>query len=126
MKCENNPLCGGTIPLDQGRELKGMYRRLSEAEHAWHYICQQLDTSRELVDEHTHAIIHLEHTNEQQDLELDVIPHVMKILIKLLKMKLSLKAREDQTVKVSNQNLNYQDFKFEVYKCYLVWIYMPS
>jgi hypothetical protein len=37
----------------------------------WHYICQQLDTSHELVDECTHTIIHLKHTNEQQDLELE-------------------------------------------------------
>jgi hypothetical protein len=51
----------------------------------------------------------------------DVTPCVTKILIKLLKMQLSLKAREDQAIKVSNQNLNYQDFKFEVPKCYLVW-----
>jgi hypothetical protein len=29
-------------------------------------------------------------------------------------MQLSLKAREDQVIKVSNQNLNYQDFKSEV------------
>jgi hypothetical protein len=48
-----------------------VYHCLSEAEHAWHYTRQQLDTSRELVDEHTHAIIHLEHANEQQDLELE-------------------------------------------------------
>jgi hypothetical protein len=47
--------------------------------------------------------------------------HVKKILIKLIKMQLSLKARENQVVKVSNQNLNYQDFKFEVSKCCLVW-----
>jgi hypothetical protein len=46
---------------------------------------------------------------------------VTKTLIKLLKKKLSLNAREDQAVKVANQNLNYQDFKFEVSKCYLVW-----
>jgi hypothetical protein len=45
----------------------------------------------------------------------------MKILIKLLKMQLSLKSREDQVVKVLNQNLNYQNFKFEVSKCCLVW-----
>jgi hypothetical protein len=36
-------------------------------------------------------------------------------------MELSLKSREDQAVEVSNQNLNYQDFKFEVSKCCLVW-----
>jgi hypothetical protein len=33
--------------------------------------CQQLDAAREMLDEHTHAIIHLEHHIEQQDLELD-------------------------------------------------------
>jgi hypothetical protein len=49
-----------------------------------------------------------------------VTPRVTESLIKLLKMQLSLKAREDQAVEVSNQNLNYQDFKFED-KCYLGW-----
>jgi hypothetical protein len=43
-----------------------------------------------------------------------VTPRVTKILIKLLKMQLSLKIRADQAVEVSNQNLNYQEFKFEV------------
>jgi hypothetical protein len=37
----------------------------------WHYFCQQLDTAREVLDERTHAIIHLEHHVEQQDLELE-------------------------------------------------------
>jgi hypothetical protein len=50
----------------------------------------------------------------------------MESLIKLLKMQLSLKAREDQVVEVSNQNLNYQNFKFEVSKCYLVRTDIPS
>jgi hypothetical protein len=50
-----------------------------------------------------------------------VTPYVTKILIKLLKLQLSLKARANQAVEVANQNLNYQDFKFEVSKCYLVW-----
>jgi hypothetical protein len=36
-------------------------------------------------------------------------------------MQLSLKTREYQVIEISNQNLNYQDFKFEVSKCYLVW-----
>jgi hypothetical protein len=64
-KCENDLLCGGTIPpLDQDRELKAAYCPLSEVEHVWHYIRQQLDASHELVDERTHAIIHLEHFNE--------------------------------------------------------------
>jgi uncharacterized protein (DUF3084 family) len=48
-----------------------VYRRLSEAEHGWHYFRQQLDTAREVLDERTHAIIHLEHHIEQQDLELE-------------------------------------------------------
>jgi hypothetical protein len=51
--------------------LKVTYCHLSEAEHMWHYIRQQLDTTHELVDERTHTIKHLEHTNEQQDLELE-------------------------------------------------------
>jgi hypothetical protein len=50
--------------------LKVAYHRLSKAEHAWHYIRQQLDVSHKLVDEHTHTIIHLEHTKEQRDLEI--------------------------------------------------------
>jgi hypothetical protein len=34
LKCENDLLCGGTIPpLDQDWELKVTYRRLSEAEY---------------------------------------------------------------------------------------------
>jgi hypothetical protein len=71
LKCENDLLCGGIVPpSDQDWELKVAYHHLSEAEHAWHYIRQQLDAPRGLVDERTHAIIHLEHVNEQQDLEL--------------------------------------------------------
>jgi RNAse (barnase) inhibitor barstar len=71
LKCENDLLCGGTVPpYEQDRELKVAYRRLSNAEHAWHYIRQQLDASWDMVDEWTHAIIHLEHANEQQDFEL--------------------------------------------------------
>jgi hypothetical protein len=47
-----------------------MYRCLSDAEHAWHYILQQLDASWEMVDERTHVIIQLEHATEQHDFEL--------------------------------------------------------
>jgi hypothetical protein len=47
-----------------------VYRHLSGAEHGWHYFRQQLDTSREVFDERTHAIIHLKHHVEQQDLKL--------------------------------------------------------
>jgi hypothetical protein len=72
LKCENDLLHGGTVhPLDQDRELKVAYSCLSEAEHAWHYIHQQLDASCELDDKRTHAIVHLKHANEQQDLELE-------------------------------------------------------
>jgi hypothetical protein len=56
---------GTPPPLDQDRELQVAYRRLSEAEHGWHYFRQQLDTTREMLDERTHAIIHLEHHVKQ-------------------------------------------------------------
>jgi hypothetical protein len=70
-KCKNDLFRGGTVPpSDQDQELKVAYHRLSDTEHTWHYICQQLDASREMVDERTHTIIHLEHANEQQDFEL--------------------------------------------------------
>jgi hypothetical protein len=58
-------------PSDQDRELQVTYRRLSEAKHGWHYFRQQLDVAREMLDERTHAIIHLEHHVEQQYLELE-------------------------------------------------------
>jgi hypothetical protein len=71
LKCENDLLRGGTTPpSEQDQVLKVAYRRLNDAEHAWHYIHQKLVTSREMVDERPHAIIHLEHSNEQQDFEL--------------------------------------------------------
>jgi hypothetical protein len=71
LKCENDLLYGGTVPPSEpDQELKVAYHHLSDVEHAWHYIRQQLDASREMVDECTHAIIHLEYTNEQQDFEL--------------------------------------------------------
>jgi hypothetical protein len=69
LKHENALLHGGTL-RDQDRELKVTYRRLSEAEHGWNYTRQQLDAACELVDERTHAVIHLEHANEQHDLKL--------------------------------------------------------
>jgi hypothetical protein len=50
----------------------------------------------------------------------------MESLIKSLKIQLSLKARENQVIKIWKQNLNYQDFKLEVPKCYLVWTDMLS
>jgi hypothetical protein len=39
LKYENDLLRGSTIPpSDLDRELKVAYHRLSESEHAWHYI----------------------------------------------------------------------------------------
>jgi hypothetical protein len=71
LKCENDLLCGSTVPpTDQDQELKVAYRHLSEAEHTWHYNHQQLDASHEMIYERTHAIVLLEHTNEQQDFKL--------------------------------------------------------
>jgi hypothetical protein len=67
----NAILCSGTPPpSDQDHELQVVYRRLSEAEHEWHYFRQQLDAAHEVLDERTHVIIHLEHHIKQQDLEL--------------------------------------------------------
>jgi TolA-binding protein len=34
-------------------------------------LLQQLDAAHEMLDEHTHVIIHLKHHIEQQDLELE-------------------------------------------------------
>jgi hypothetical protein len=72
LRCANAILRSGTPPpSDQDHELQIAYRRLSEAEHGWHYFHQQLDAAREMLDVRTHAIIHLEHHVEQQDLELE-------------------------------------------------------
>jgi hypothetical protein len=62
---------GAPPPSDQDHELQVAYRCLSEAEHGWHYFRQQLDAAREMLDERTHAIIHLEHHVEQWDLDLE-------------------------------------------------------
>jgi hypothetical protein len=72
LKHENDLLRGATLPpSDHNHKLKVTYHCLSEAEHGWNYTQQQLDAAHELVDEHTHMIIHLEHANKQQDLELE-------------------------------------------------------
>jgi hypothetical protein len=47
-----------------------VYHRLGEVEHGRHYFRQQLDSAREMLDERTHMIIHLEQHVEQWDLEL--------------------------------------------------------
>jgi hypothetical protein len=71
LKCKNDLLHGGIVPPSEHEwEVKVAYCRLCEVEHAWHYIHQQLDASCEMVDERTHAIVHLEHANKQQDFEL--------------------------------------------------------
>jgi hypothetical protein len=64
------PRSGMSPPSNQDHDLQVAYRHLSEAEHRWHYFRQQLDVARKILDERTHAIIHLEHHIEQQDLEL--------------------------------------------------------
>jgi hypothetical protein len=56
---------GTPPPSDQDHELQVTCRRLSEAEHGWHYFRQQLDAAREMLDKRTHVIIHLEHHIEQ-------------------------------------------------------------
>jgi hypothetical protein len=72
LRCVNTILRRGTPPpSDQDRELQVTYRRLSEAEHECHYFYQQLDAAREVLDERMHAIVHLKHHIEQQDLELE-------------------------------------------------------
>jgi hypothetical protein len=72
LRCANAILHSGMPPpSDQDRELQVAYRCLSEAEHGWHYFRQQLDAAREMLDERTHTILHLEHHVEQQDLELE-------------------------------------------------------
>jgi hypothetical protein len=66
LKHEDAFFCSGTLPpLNQDLELMITYCRLSEAEHGWNYTRQQLDATRAEVDERTHAIIHLDHANEQ-------------------------------------------------------------
>jgi hypothetical protein len=62
---------GAPPPSDQDRELQVTYHCLSEVEHGWHYFRQQLDTAREMLDERTHAIVHLKHHVRHQDLELE-------------------------------------------------------
>jgi hypothetical protein len=65
-------LHSGTLPpLDQDHELLVTYCCLGNIEHGLNYNRQQLDLAREEVNTHTHAIIHLEHAIEQQDLELE-------------------------------------------------------
>jgi hypothetical protein len=68
---ENATLHSSTLPPSgQDHELQVVYRRLSEAEHGWHYARQQLDAACAIVDERIHAIIYLEHHVEQHDLDL--------------------------------------------------------
>jgi hypothetical protein len=66
LRCANAILRSVTpLPSDQDRELQVAYRRLSEAENGWHYFHQQLDAARDMLDERTHVITHLEHHIEQ-------------------------------------------------------------
>jgi hypothetical protein len=58
-------------PSEQDRELKEVYRHLSNAEHGWNHTRLMLDITREEVEIRTHGIIHLEHHVETQDTELE-------------------------------------------------------
>jgi hypothetical protein len=58
-------------PSEQDRELKEVYRRLSNAEHGWNHTRLLLDITREEVEICTPGIIHLEHHVEAQDAELE-------------------------------------------------------
>jgi hypothetical protein len=58
-------------PLEQDHELQEVYRRLSNTEHGWNHTRMILDITRELLETHTHRIIHLEHHVEVQDAELE-------------------------------------------------------
>jgi hypothetical protein len=72
LRHENAILRSGVRPLsEQDRELKEVYRRLSNAEHGWNHTRLLLDITREEVEIRTHGIIHLEHHMEAQDAELE-------------------------------------------------------
>jgi hypothetical protein len=58
-------------PSEQDHKLQVAYHHLSEAEHGWYYTHMLLDITHEEVDISTHRIIHLEHTVEMQDIELE-------------------------------------------------------
>jgi hypothetical protein len=51
-------------------------RHLIEAEHGWHYFRQQLDAAREMLDERTHVIIHLEQQLQVLQLQVSHAPVV--------------------------------------------------
>jgi hypothetical protein len=72
LRHENAILCSGVRPpSEQDRELKEVYRRLSNAEHGWNHTRLLLDITQEEVEICTHGIIHLEHHVETQDTELE-------------------------------------------------------
>jgi hypothetical protein len=72
LRHENAILRSGVRPLsEQDRELKEVYRSLSNAEHGWNHTRLLLDITREEVEIRTHGIIHIEHHVEAQDAELE-------------------------------------------------------
>jgi hypothetical protein len=77
LKRANAILRSGTPPpSDQDRELQVVSRHLIEAEHGWHYFRQQLDAAREMLDERTHVIIHLEQQLQVLQLQVSHAPVV--------------------------------------------------
>jgi uncharacterized protein (DUF3084 family) len=79
------------------------YRRLSEVEHGWNYNRQQLDLTREEVNTRTHAIIHLEHTIEQQDLKLKERAATITTLEQELQLQAPPTPVEPDTVSDANE-----------------------
>jgi hypothetical protein len=72
LRHENAILRSGVRPpSEQDRQLKEVYRRLSNAEHGWNHTRLLLNITREEVEIRTHGIIHLEHHVETQDTELE-------------------------------------------------------
>jgi predicted RNase H-like nuclease (RuvC/YqgF family) len=72
LRHENAILHSGVrSPSEQVRELKAVYRRLSNAEHGWNHTRLLLDITREEVEIRTHEIIHLEHHVETQNTVLE-------------------------------------------------------
>ncbi len=65
LRHENAILRSGVRPpSEQDRELKEVYRRLSNAEHGWNHTRMLLDITREEVDTRTHGIVHLKYHME--------------------------------------------------------------
>jgi chromosome segregation ATPase len=61
----------GHAKFEHLTQTRTVYRRLSEFERELSHTRTQLQEAQEEIDIRTHAIVHLEHTIEQQDAELE-------------------------------------------------------